>query len=550
MTGERFGFWQALPRLLIAACLAFAVVLPPTTVSVSAAAGDRTLTFYHTHTQKTGTFTFKRNGKFDPGVLKELNIFLADWRNKESTRMDPALFDLLWQIYQEVGGKQPIHIVSSYRSPKTNAMLRAKSSGVAENSQHIRGQAMDIYIPGVNLSRLREAAMRYQVGGVGYYPTSGSPFVHVDTGSVRAWPRMTRAQLQKIFPDGKTLHLPTDGKPLSDSGRAYAQAQWTKCHAVPCNGQVVFDNNPGIMVADANGAISAPIPAVRPASLSAGDQPTVMMAALQEPTQRSVSTIEITAPIPLARPQPMTMAALTGTAGLDSTSGAPIPAVKSPRIKLATRAPLGSDTGENALTALAALEQPLPKPRVLMTPKPDMVTAYVSTEPDPGAQRALQMIIERETTAALPKLSKKELPVPVRLTASLGGGNAGAKPAADPMQGMFELTFASLSEAAAPKSMADALARLALSRQASLNLPQREIELTAPELDHVNDTLVEPVPMITGFWAVMSEAEGYLEKTTELGAYMSKLPMLPHDAAVPEYDRFVLTAPQLLAERG
>ncbi len=79
---------------------------------------------------------------------------------------------------------------------------------------------MDIFIPGVNLTKLRATAMRHQVGGVGYYPTSGSPFVHVDTGSVRAWPRMTRAQLKKVFPDGRTLHLPTDGKPLSDDGRA------------------------------------------------------------------------------------------------------------------------------------------------------------------------------------------------------------------------------------------------------------------------------------------------------------------------------------------
>jgi uncharacterized protein YcbK (DUF882 family) len=94
--------------------------------------------------------------------------------------MDPALFDLLWQVAQDVGAREPYSIVSSYREPKTNAMLRAKSSGVAENSQHMTGKAMDVYIKGVKLSTLRAAAMRYQVGGVGYYPTSGSPFVHLD----------------------------------------------------------------------------------------------------------------------------------------------------------------------------------------------------------------------------------------------------------------------------------------------------------------------------------------------------------------------------------
>jgi len=229
--------------------MALTILLPPTTLPASAvtSSGDRTLTFHHTHTGLTQSFTFKRNGQYDKAVLKQMNVFLADWRTKEPTNMDPALFDLLWQIYNAVDGKQPINIVSSYRSPKTNAKLRSvKGSGVAENSQHMKGKAMDIFIPGVNLSKLRETAMKFQVGGVGFYPTSGSPFVHVDTGSVRAWPRMTRAQLKKVFPDGKTLHLPTDGKPLSTDGRAYAQAQWTKCHSVPCNGAVTFDTDPGI----------------------------------------------------------------------------------------------------------------------------------------------------------------------------------------------------------------------------------------------------------------------------------------------------------------
>src|SRR5690606_5968703 len=106
----------------------------------------------------------------------------------------------------------------AYRAPETNAMLRRTSSGVAENSKHMAGQAMDFFIPGIPLNKLRAVAMRKQVGGVGYYPTSGSPFVHLDTGNVRAWPRMTKAQLQEIFPDGKTLHLPPSGRPLSQQG--------------------------------------------------------------------------------------------------------------------------------------------------------------------------------------------------------------------------------------------------------------------------------------------------------------------------------------------
>lgn len=91
---------------------------------------------------------------------------------------------------------------------------RSRTTGVAKNSQHILGKAMDFYIPGVKLATLRTLAMQAQVGGVGYYPTSGSPFVHLDVGNVRAWPRMTRQELVRIFPNGKTMHLPSNGGPL------------------------------------------------------------------------------------------------------------------------------------------------------------------------------------------------------------------------------------------------------------------------------------------------------------------------------------------------
>ena len=128
--------------------------------------------------------------------------------------MDPEVIDLLWEVYRDTGAKQPIHIIGGYRSPATNSMLRSRSKGVAKHSQHTLGKAIDFFIPGVPLDVLRAAAMKAQGGGVGYYPTSGSPFVHLDVGNVRAWPRMTREQLAKLFPDGRTVHLPPDGNPL------------------------------------------------------------------------------------------------------------------------------------------------------------------------------------------------------------------------------------------------------------------------------------------------------------------------------------------------
>ncbi|WFU41930.1 DUF882 domain-containing protein [Bradyrhizobium sp. CB82] len=174
----------------------------------------RTLSFHHTHSGEDLTVTFKRDGRYDEAALKQLNHYLRDWRSQDETVMDRHLFDILWEVYRDVDGKQPIQIISSYRSPATNAMLRRRSSGVARFSQHMLGHAMDFYIPGVPLEQIRFAGLRLQRGGVGFYPTSGSPFVHLDTGSIRHWPRMTHDELARVFPDGRTVHLPTDGTPL------------------------------------------------------------------------------------------------------------------------------------------------------------------------------------------------------------------------------------------------------------------------------------------------------------------------------------------------
>jgi uncharacterized protein YcbK (DUF882 family) len=174
----------------------------------------RTLSFHHTHSDEDLTVTFKRDGRYDEDALKQLNHFLRDWRSQEQTTMDRHLFDILWEVYRDVDGKKPIQIISSYRSPATNAMLRRRSEGVARFSQHMLGHAMDFFIPDVPLEQIRYAGLRLQRGGVGFYPTSGSPFVHLDTGSIRHWPRMTHDQLARVFPDGRTVHIPTDGNPL------------------------------------------------------------------------------------------------------------------------------------------------------------------------------------------------------------------------------------------------------------------------------------------------------------------------------------------------
>ncbi|OWV80277.1 hypothetical protein ATY77_26025 [Rhizobium sp. R634] len=213
---ERFAARTILPALL---------ALPALVGSASfASAEDRALKLFFTHTGEKATITYKRNGKFDPKGLAQINRFLRDWRRNEPTKMDPRLLDLVWEVYKRSGGRDYIHVVSAYRSPATNNMLRnrSRSTGVAKKSQHMLGKAMDFYVPGVKLATLRATAMQMQVGGVGYYPTSGSPFVHLDVGNVRAWPRMSRQELARIFPNGQTMHLPADGRPLPGYNQAVA----------------------------------------------------------------------------------------------------------------------------------------------------------------------------------------------------------------------------------------------------------------------------------------------------------------------------------------
>jgi uncharacterized protein YcbK (DUF882 family) len=167
----------------------------------AAAADTRTISFHHTHTNEDLTVTYKVNGRYDEAALVKINHYLRDWREDEPIRMDPELIDLLWEVHRETGAKEPIWIVCGYRSPSTNSALRRRSSGVAKFSQHMLGKAIDFYIPGVPLDQLRAAGLRAQRGGVGYYPSSS--FVHMDTGSVRHWPRMPEEQLVAVLAKGQ-----------------------------------------------------------------------------------------------------------------------------------------------------------------------------------------------------------------------------------------------------------------------------------------------------------------------------------------------------------
>ncbi len=178
----------------------------------------RTISLHHIHTKENLTVTYKRKGRYDENALKQINQLMRDWRDDGSVKMDPHVIDLLWEVHREVRAKEPIWVVGGYRSPRTNAQLRRRSSGVAKFSQHMNGKAVNFHIPGVPLEQIREAGLRAQRGGVGIYPSSG--FVHMDTGSVRHWPRMPEEQLARVMAKGQLA-----SRSASDGGTvAVAQA--------------------------------------------------------------------------------------------------------------------------------------------------------------------------------------------------------------------------------------------------------------------------------------------------------------------------------------
>ncbi|WP_243454076.1 DUF882 domain-containing protein [Oceanisphaera pacifica] len=170
--------------LLGAGGLGLAAMLP-LSAQASLSAPVRKLRLHNLHTGEQVSADFWENGRYLKDGLSTLNHIMRDFRENEEFDIDPKLFDQLYLLQHRLGKPGEIQIISGYRSPTTNAMLRRKSRGVAKKSYHMKGQAIDLRLPNVELSQLRRAALDLKVGGVGYYPKSN--FVHLDTGPVRSW---------------------------------------------------------------------------------------------------------------------------------------------------------------------------------------------------------------------------------------------------------------------------------------------------------------------------------------------------------------------------
>ena len=262
--------------------------------------GTRTISFYHIHTKETLTVTYKRDGSYVPSALKQIDVLMRDWRENKVVAMDPKTIDLIWEMHTELGSKEPVHVICGHRSSGTNEMLRKTRGGQAKTSQHITGKAIDIAFPDIPARMLRYSAMIRERGGVGYYPTSAIPFIHVDSSRVRHWPNMPRNELALLFPSGRTQHRPADGGSLSPSDVKAARAKGGEAatQVAAFYERRATGGQQNVLVADASGTlpkiVSAPKPAERPKMITGGDQ----KLALGSPMPAPVAPKSVTLPSP------------------------------------------------------------------------------------------------------------------------------------------------------------------------------------------------------------------------------------------------------------
>lgn len=283
-------------------------------MSRTEAAGEtRTLSMVHVHTGEKLTITYKKDGRYIPSAMARINYFLRDWRRNAVTTIDPRTIDLMWELYADLGSKQPIRIICGYRSAETNGMLKRIGRNVASKSQHTNGRAIDLYFPDVPLAKLRNSAIVREVGGVGYYPAGDGGFIHIDSGSVRYWPRPSDSQIAQIFRDyrytiGARLHggdtllatrevpaeeVSTPGKkPALDSAKlaSLAEAEGDAVAETPAPRVATVLPQPRPLQATASALPDLPLPRPRPAEVLAAAAARVVPVSAAPPAETNFAT--------------------------------------------------------------------------------------------------------------------------------------------------------------------------------------------------------------------------------------------------------------------
>lgn len=174
-------------RVVVGFCVALAAPMLCLPRRARAAEAPRSLRFEHTHTGESLALTYAIGDRYIVDALDQIRHFLRDFRDGATHAIDPGLLDQLHLLASVTATRTPFQVISGYRSPATNAMLQREGHGVAAHSLHLQGQAIDIRLADIALAELHDAALSLRAGGVGYYPSSASDFVHIDTGSVRRW---------------------------------------------------------------------------------------------------------------------------------------------------------------------------------------------------------------------------------------------------------------------------------------------------------------------------------------------------------------------------
>lgn len=554
MWGLRFKLHQA--KGLISQVFNVARVLPFVAAllfgqSNAANAETRTLKIYHVHLNERSVITFKRDGKYLTDGLNKLNRAVRDWRRNEPTKMDPRLFDLVWEAYKRSGATGYINVIGGYRSAATNSMLRKRSKGVAEKSQHVLGKAMDFYIPGVSLKKLRNAGLQSQYGGVGYYPSSGSPFVHMDVGNVRHWPRMSRSELLAVFPSGKTVHIPSDGKPLAGYDVALAQVKSRK------SGGATFSNASGgggkslLAILFGGGADEEE-------DIGGGEEIAVAAASPKPATKRVVSQPIEPLPIPENPSQPVIVASLPKREQQEDVA-APRPdtdvgALPEPEA-LAFAVPLPKKRPRFAAVAAQTLEAQAEQVEIAdainaanATPVPIAVAALSN---DPAADNAaigsalgqVDAAVEVPFIAGAVPVPARKPKVPETSTASV------AIPQPRPVlnSDAEQSTIADSSESReATLAMADAIVPMPVARDAELSAGETPAPESVASLTNGDGGAAEPAPTLRTAMLDTGAVDAGI-KTTRKGAKPRSTDAKPAlrtvaKAPTPEVGKFALSA--------
>jgi uncharacterized protein YcbK (DUF882 family) len=184
-TADLFGSRSISRREMLGLAAGSALLLSPLGAWCAQSVANRCVSFVHTHTGEKLLLNYWCDGAFQSQCLAPLNHFLRDFRTGEVANMDAGLLDILYDLQVLADRDATYEVISGYRSPQTNAMLRKSSSEVAKKSLHMQGKAIDIRITGFSTKKLQQLALAHQAGGVGFYAKSN--FVHLDTGSIRSW---------------------------------------------------------------------------------------------------------------------------------------------------------------------------------------------------------------------------------------------------------------------------------------------------------------------------------------------------------------------------